>query len=130
MKTIETIGVQGDVLFRRIDAIPDSARERPKADEHVVAHSETGHHHVARGKGRSLRMFDDAANPALSYIEFRGGPMPIQHMRSHDTHETVELLASTDKMLDRIDEALAEPARFEVIRQRQHTPEGWQRVVD
>lgn len=128
---IEKMGAQGDVLFVRVEAIPEGAVRQPEAEEYVVAHSETGHHHVARKHGRDVSLYH-TGDPCVSYLEFRGGPQPIEHLRSFHTHETVELLERADATLDKIDEALsdAEPARFMIIRQRQLTPEGWQRVVD
>lgn len=132
MKPITNIGAQGDVLFMRVDNIPEGAKPRPDAEQYVVAHSETGHHHVARKRGRSLSVYDDPSDPTVSYMEFRGGPQPIEHLRDYHTHETVELLERADATLAAIDGVLAdaEPARFKVIRQRQATPEGWTRVVD
>lgn len=122
MKKIETIGAQGDVLFQRIDALPADAVPSKEEASYVVAHSETGHHHVAKGVG--LRHYR-SSDPLCDYLELRGNAK-VDHQRSFDTHETVELL-------HRIDGAIAdaqEPAYFRVLRQRQHTPEGWARVVD
>lgn len=131
MKTIANTGAQGDVLFVRVEEIPDDAKREPEAEEYVVAHSETGHHHVARrGKDRSLSVYS-TADPLVGYLEFRGGPQPIEHLRSFDTHETLELLERASETVGKIDAVLDEqPARFKVIRQRQQTPEGMQRVVD
>lgn len=127
MKT-DTIARQGDVLFVRVDEIPGDARKLPEAEEYVVAHSETGHHHVARRRGRPVSLYA-TSDPLVSYLEFSGGPQPIEHLRSWDTHETVTLLERSQDVLDKIDEAL-EPTRYKVVRQRQATPEGWARVVD
>jgi hypothetical protein len=46
MITVKTIGAQGDVLFRRVAKIPDNATLQQRHGAIVVAHSETGHHHV------------------------------------------------------------------------------------
>lgn len=129
MKTITKLGAQGDVLFRRIDSLPDGAKAEPEASEYVVAHSETGHHHVAKSRG--LKMYRDESDPLRSYLELRETTQ-VEHLRGFDTHETVELLAKIDGELaeNEARKADAEPVYYEVIRQRQMTPEGWARVVD
>lgn len=120
MKTGTEIIAQGDVLFMRVDSIPDDATERKPAAEHVVAHSETGHHHVARAAG--LRVFDSPHDPLESYLRAPGA-IEVRHERGYDTHETVELLGKLEEVLDG-------NAVWKVRRQRQQTPEGMQRVVD
>lgn len=129
MKTITNIGAQGDVIFRRIDNLPETAEALPENNEYIVAHSETGHHHVARGK--KLRHHRDTENPLKSYLEFFGSA-EVEHLRSFDTHETVELLGKIDEELKRNKslKGAAENTYYEVIRQRQATPQGWERVVD
>ena len=118
MKTIKKMAAQGDVLFRRVDAIPETAREvTPEKGDPIVAHSETGHHHVARGPGK-IRMFEDPANPLICYLRAETAEfIDMVHLRSFDTHGTIRLDASSDKC-------------WEVRRQREHSPEGWRRVED
>lgn len=46
MHTFKNTAAQGDVFIRRVDTIPtDAAERRPTDNRHIVAHSETGHHH-------------------------------------------------------------------------------------
>ncbi len=113
MRTIENIGAQGDVLFRRVERLPDGAKEMKwrKGEEIVVAHSETGHHHVARGERIAMHGVDD---PMICYLSVSEPYAEIVHLRNFDTHETIRL----------------SPGIFEVRRQREHTPEGWRRVED
>ena len=115
MKTIKAIGAQGDVLFQRVKKLPKGVKASPEKAEYVVAHSETGHHHVARG--RNLRHYT-TEDPFVDFLEVRG-PTQVRHERDFDTHETL-------KLLDKIDDVLY----YRVLRQRQFTPEGWQRVID
>lgn len=134
MKTIERMGAQGDVLFRRVTSIPDGARRVEGEAEMVVAHSETGHHHVARPRrGYSCERYQDERDPLVSYLRIRreGDRMQaqadaaiaaidavlVEHERPYDTHETIALGAE--------DEAI-----WEVRRQREHTPTGWRQVMD
>lgn len=80
--------------------------------EHVVAHSETGHHHVALGGD----YYTVPGNQMVAYLVTRG-PVEIEHRRSTDTHETLELLGDGEVV-------------WEISRQREHVPEGWRRVED
>ena len=114
MKTIESIGAQGDVLFRRIDKLPEGAVEekREQGAPIIVTHSETGHHH-AIGKAADAHMFTKG-DPLVAYLSIGEPYADVEHLRPWDTHETIRL----------------PPGIFEVRRQREHTPEGWRRVED
>lgn len=135
MKTVNGLGCQGDVAFVRVRALPKSAKAQPDASEYIVAHSETGHHHVARAKrGYSLERLEDPAQPLVSYLRIRQtgeelraradqaiadiDAVLVEHQRSFDTHETLALACD------------GEEAIYKVIRQRQSVPEGWAAVVD
>lgn len=112
MKTIEKCGAQGDVLFRRVDKIPEDAPEqgREKGRPLVVTHSETGHHHVVRAERVRLYGPESGLVAYLLVEDFAD----VEHLRPFDTHETVRLGAGC----------------WEVRRQREWSPEGWRRVVD
>lgn len=107
---------QGDVMFRRIDRLPDGAIEKavPSAGT-VVAHSETGHHHIATGGDHAF--FVDPKDPMHGFIVARG-TVEITHHRSTDTHETFELYSERPEVV------------WEITRQREYVPEGWRRVED
>ena len=109
MKTITTIGAQGDVVFRRVDKLPEGCT---KQKDRIVAHSETGHNHVASTGDYYVK------NGMLSYLVVNG-PVQIDHHRDWDTHETVQLYADDKPEIV-----------WEIRRQREHTPEGWRRVED
>lgn len=102
---------QGDVMFRRIDVLPAGAT-RQDGREHIVAHSETGHHHVALGG-----TYYTGADPFVAYL-VTTEPVVVEHRRSTDTHERLELLVDGPEVV------------WEIRRQREHTPEGWRRVED
>ena len=117
MKTFVNSAAQGDLLLRRIDKMP--AGVKPMAPEHgafIVAHSETGHHHIiAERPGVKVYVTDD---PMVSYLEVIDATEKtealLEHLRGHHTHETLAI----------------PPGIFELRRQREHTPEGWRRVAD
>lgn len=132
---IREVGAQGDVLFVRVEKLPEGLRKQAEAKSYVVAHSETGHHHVARpARGYSLERHEDPSNPLVSFLriskkgeELKGkadeamaaiDAVLVEHKREHDTHETLGLACE------------GEEATYKVIRQRQAIPEGWAAVVD
>jgi hypothetical protein len=117
MKTFKNLAAQGDLLIRRIEKLPEGLK--PLAVENgnfIVAHSETGHHHVIAERP-SVKVFvtDD---PMVSYLEVieatDATETLLEHLRNFDTHETLKISAGI----------------YELRRQREHTPEGWQRVQD
>ena len=102
---------QGDVMFRRVAKLPHGAK-RIDGAEHVVAHSETGHHHVALGGS-----YFTTGDPFVAYL-VATAPVVVEHRRSTDTHERLELLSDGAEVV------------WEIRRQREHAPEGWRRVED
>lgn len=102
---------QGDVMFRRIDALPPGIAPAD-GEEHIVAHSETGHHHVALGG-----TYYTTGDPFVAYL-VTSAPVKVEHRRSTDTHETLELYADGGEVV------------WEIRRQREQGPEGWRRVED
>ena len=111
MIEVQKMVAQGDILLRKVAKLPKGVKpeaEGPKGL--VVAHSETGHDHVAVGPGVKLYRTSD---PLTSYLEVQLSA-DIVHRRPFDTHETVRL----------------PKGYWEVKRQREMTPEGWQMVAD
>ncbi len=114
MIRIETMAAQGDVLFRRVKAIPKSHKATKRRGPIVVAHSETGHHHAIDDMG--VVRFADPADPMVCYLQISGEHADVVHHRPWDTHATIRLPGGGSV--------------WEVRRQREHTPEGWRRVED
>lgn len=117
MKTFKNQAAQGDLYVRRIDAIPPNAKPmKSERGNFIVAHSETGHHHVvAERPGVQVFTTDD---PLVSYLQVIEATDQmealLEHLRPHDTHETIAI----------------PPGNYELRRQREYTPEGWRRVAD
>ncbi len=113
MKTIGTRpSFQGDLCIRRIGRLPAGlVKATPIDGAYIVAHSETGHHHVVKERGAQLLI--DSTNAFIAYLDV-AEPTVLEHLRSFDTHAPY-LLA---------------PGKYEVRRQREHTPEGWRRAAD
>jgi hypothetical protein len=110
MKTIRSMAAQGDVLFRRVAAIPNSARERPRAGPLVVAHSETGHDHVIHASAVTLF---ETADPLVCFLRLDSPFADVEHLRPYDTHETLRLLGDPGGS-----------AFYELRRQREHVPDA------
>ena len=115
MKAIDKIGCQGDVLFRRVSQVPQAYMRLPQKASYIVAHSETGHHHTIADA--SVVMFSDPSDQLVCYLQLGDGPCEVVHQRSWDTHEALRLLGSQGDV-------------WEVRRQREYTPAGWQRIED
>ncbi len=111
MKTVRSIAAQGDVMFIRVEKLPEGLTERESGSRVIVAHSETGHHHVAHAERVMLYGSND---PMVCYLVAEGAYADIVHERPHNTHETLRLDAPI----------------WKIVRQREATPEGWKRVED
>lgn len=117
MKTFEKCAAQGDVLFVKVDALPNGLTEQKpnECGEIVITHSETGHDHVMvldRAPEPAVQMFN-GDNPLLSWIKVNR-PTSLDHKRDHHTHESI----------------LFQPGMYEVRRQQEQRPEGWKQVQD
>lgn len=114
MKAIDFIppySAQGDLNIFVCERIPETAQEKkPETDgNHILAHSETGHHHVA--SGNTVRVFEE--DEFISYLDVQEKSNVI-HMRSFDTHQPISL----------------PPGKYRISRQREYTPEGFRRAAD
>jgi len=115
MKEVTNMACQGDVLFRKVAAIPPGFEAQPDAARTVVSHSQYGHDHSVDAPG--VRHFV-GKDPLVSYLQLASVPhADVVHHRAHDTHETIRLTGG-------------EGSVFEVRRQREATVDSWQRVDD
>lgn len=117
MLTFKNQAAQGDLFIRRIESLPYLLK--PMATENgafIVAHSETGHHHViAERPGVTVY---NTGDPLVSYLQVIEATdeteVLIEHLRNFDTHESIKVT----------------PGNYEIRRQREYSPEGWRRVAD
>lgn len=117
MRHFKNQAAQGDLFLRRIDKLPVGLK--PMAVEcgvYIVAHSETGHHHVIEARPNAVVFATD--DPMVSYLQVieatDATEVLLNHLRSFDTHESIAI----------------GPGNYELRRQREYTPEGWRRVAD
>jgi hypothetical protein len=130
MKQFQNMGAQGDMLIRRVEAVPaDAKRIEPEQENfRVLTHSETGAHHTAvldRPDGThgdlaeaGVERFQDSMNVLRSFLVVPPGKtVKVVHQRPHDTHEEVSFGAGV----------------WEVIRQREYDitqSAGWRMAAD
>lgn len=117
MKIMNKIAAQGEAFFRRVDTVPSVKMNKIQPEDGVVivAHSETGHHHVMNSEGVTLmeRAEDVSEGLRILYM-IVDKPSVLEHLRTTDTHEPI----------------LFNPGVYEVRLQREYTPEGYRRVAD
>lgn len=113
MKTMKNLAAQGDIIIRRIKDIPAGAQEKnAEGGEHILAHSETGHHHTV--SAAETKRYIDPKDTMISYLNVAAEHVDLIHNRNFDTHETIRIPKGS----------------YEIRRQREWTPEGWRRVED
>jgi hypothetical protein len=116
MKTFQNRAAQGDLFIRRIDKLPEGLKA--SADKtYIVAHSETGHHHVIEA-APNVRYYPSKSFDQPSYLEVieatDAAEVVIKHLRTFDTHESLSIPIGI----------------FELRNQREYTPEGWRKAAD
>lgn len=112
MKKFKNICAQGDVYIRRIDKLPENVVEiKPIEGKNIVTFSETMHHHVMDATKAKMYSLPDSIMKCLLVVN---DPVALEHLRSYDTHESI----------------MFEPGVYEVVRQREYTPEGFRKVQD
>ena len=106
---------QGDMMIVRMEGdLPENIKEiSPSEGKHVVAHSETGHHHYLLGV-EGVKYFGDPSDNMTCYLSISTEAADLIHDRSYDTHQTISLT----------------PGNYKLRRQREYTPEGLRRVED
>ena len=102
---------QGDVLITPVDNIPSGYVKKHSDDNHIITHSETGHHHIMAAK--DVDFYQAANDPFVGFIEVKK-PTELKHLRGFDTHKTL----------------LFPPGIYRINRQGEQTPRGWERVAD
>lgn len=113
--TGERAELQGDILIMRVDALPKDAK---KVTSNIVAHSETGHHHVAENA-----QVWDVGDPLTLFLTPKDAKKGIDlvHQRDWDTHETIRLFKEGGERVGPV---------YIIKKQRETRPDGWARVQD
>ena len=115
MRVVKNFAAQGEMYIRRVPEFKEESKPATPANGvFILAHSETGHHHV----------IDAAKVDVMEQVKVPEGmgilqmivkePAEIVHLRSADTHEPLFLTEGN----------------WEIRLQREYTPEGYRRVAD
>ena len=124
MKTFQKCAAQGEAYFLRVaDGTVASIKNTlamhgtdEGGDKHIIAHSETGHHHVMNGN--TVELYRPVAADKTSAVDILylivKEPTSLDHLRTHDTHESI----------------MFSPGEYKVTLQQEYIPEGYRRVAD
>jgi hypothetical protein len=108
MKTIDSIGCQGDLLFIRVEKLPEGLTIDP-ARAPTLAHSESGHHHKAIA-ARGFEVERWIQDPLIAYVRIR--------------RKREAIIAQADSSMKKIDGALGAFSRHEKTGQDAHEDLG------
>jgi hypothetical protein len=112
MKTFDKIAAQGDAMIKRVDTVPEGYTPSKAVNgKHIVAHSETGHHHTVLE--RNAQLLINQTNEFIAYLKV-DEDTELKHERRFDTHESL----------------LLKKGVYEIRRQREYTPAGYRRAAD
>ena len=119
LKIRDAIGAtaaQGDLYIMRVADLQDVPTEPMPTlgHRHILAHSETGHHHVADCATMDAFKVKEAP-PGMDIIHaLVHEPTRLDHLRDYHTHEPIELA----------------PGKYVMRTQREAMPDGWERARD
>lgn len=79
----------GEMLLIPVDTLPENVEQVFEGREYIVAHSETGHHHVAVAEAPSgLTIFKPIGADSPDIYMKVSAPSKIEHRKTFDQHET------------------------------------------
>jgi hypothetical protein len=96
MTTFLKVAAQGEITIRRIDSVPAGCTPLPlERGRFIIGHSETGHHHVLSRNEADVMVLDRPPEGMRILYAILNEPMSLDHLRDHDTHESIDLTAGT-----------------------------------
>lgn len=115
---IKNRAAQGDIYVVRVASLPDGVRPMAPVDgRYILAHSETGHHHVIDAVEGVVKAYE-TNDPMTSYVRVLEScdevEILLRHLRPHDTHQAYAF----------------NPGIYRIRRQREYIPNGWRRAPD
>ncbi|MHB8744783.1 MAG: hypothetical protein ACYC9L_16960 [Sulfuricaulis sp.] len=117
METVKFVNqaAQGDCYIKRVDKLPAGVKLIKAVNgQYIVAHSESGHHHVIDAVA-GCEVYEDPKDPMTLYLNvIDATEVTLRHLRSFDTHKPIAFLKGL----------------FRFRRARERTPEGWRKVED
>lgn len=102
---------QGDVMIRRVKSIPAAAADVTPNDRIVLAHGEvTGHAHAITDRTTRELSFADVEQQVRRFLKVVGDGATVRH----EEHAPIAL----------------PPGFYEIVQQREYTPEAIRNVAD
>lgn len=116
MKIVKRAAAQGEMYIRRVAEFKGEATPaKPENGHFILAHSETGHHHVTDAARVDVLEQTTNVPEGMGILQMIvKEPTTITHLRSTDTHEPLFLTEGN----------------WEIRLQREYTPQGYRRVAD
>jgi len=115
MRVVKNFAAQGEMYIRRVAEFKEEAKPvNPEEGVFILAHSETGHHHVI--DAMKVDVMEQVKVPeGMGILQMIvKEPAEVIHLRGADTHEPLYLTEGN----------------WEIRLQREYTPEGYRRVAD
>lgn len=120
MKIINNYARQGELYIDRVESLPKGLKKViPDNGKYIVAHSESGHHHII--EDRPFVNLYHSDDPMVSYLEVI------------EVTEQVEcLLKHLKEGVDKHDTLKFKPGIYELRNQSEadNSPAGWRRAAD
>lgn len=116
MRIVKNFAAQGEMYIRRVPEFKEAAEPaKPERGVFILAHSETGHHHVIDAAKVSVMKQTKNVPEGMEILQMIvSEPTTVEHLRPTDTHEALFLTEGN----------------WEIRLQREYTPEGYRRVAD
>ena len=114
-KRFEAQACQGDLWIKKFDMIPPGLEEaQAKGADHIIAHSESGHHHVL--EAATTRVLHDPQDPLTLWVQTGPQDVNLRHEKiGPSAHLPVVLKANSV---------------FRIRRGRENWPTGWRASID
>lgn len=114
-KYFDKQGRQGDLLVMKVTEVPGDFSETKVNGQHfMVAHSESGHHHVVEAE--KVQVFEKADDQFCLYIRTLSEEVELEHLKTGaDAHQTIVLMPNEI---------------YKIRRGRENSPLGWRRAID
>jgi hypothetical protein len=83
--TPHDFGRHGEIILKKIDKIPSTAKLIEKSSSLIIGHSKTGHHHIAVAeREQTVELYEDNKKVYLSFLV----DTRIEHQKESEAHKT------------------------------------------
>lgn len=99
-KTKPQIVRHGEVILKPVNELPKEAKLIETANSYIVAHSETGHHHILATKEKTdLSKFKVFSHNGDTYIEVKEVSELLHEKTGKDVHKTHKIIPNIYKVI-------------------------------